>query len=94
MFGLRLQGGGGGGKGVDVPHLLFANSTLLFCIPYSGQLTYMSWIPQWFKASAERVPFEIGHFGKAWGRDERHQLSSYKDAWLVDVWEVMGAQAL
>lgn len=52
MFGLRLQGGGGGGKGVDVPHLLFANSTLLFCIPYSGQLTYMSWIPQWFKASA------------------------------------------
>ena len=46
----RWHVSGGGGEGVDISHLLFADDTLVFCHPSHDQLTYLSWLLMWFEA--------------------------------------------
>ena len=44
------QGGGRGGEGEILSHILFADDTLVFCRSDEYQLTYLSWVLMWFEA--------------------------------------------
>ena len=41
---------GGGGEGVEISLLRFADDTLVFCEPSHDQLTYLRWLLTWFDA--------------------------------------------
>ena len=48
ISGFKVEGRGG--KGVEVPHLLFADDTLIFCEASKNQLLHLHWVFMWFEA--------------------------------------------
>ncbi|RVX15318.1 Kinesin-like protein KIN-UB [Vitis vinifera] len=95
--------GGRSKKGVEIFHLLFIDDILLF---WKVSTTYLGLpLASTFKSPTvwdvveERfnrrkgVPSEISHSGKVRKRIGTLVLSSNKEAWVVDVWEVPVASA-